>query len=154
MTDRKPRYKISEAAKILGISVHTLRMYEREGLIIPFKKSTNQRLYSEKDIDRLRCIRNAINEKKISIEGIKRIFSLIPCWAVVNCSLEAGEYCGALIEANKPCWTFKHENNFCADRDCRACEVYNQFNDCVPIKSKLIELTIHNTPDKKIEVLK
>ncbi|MCX8056055.1 MAG: MerR family transcriptional regulator, partial [Ignavibacteria bacterium] len=85
MIKDKPKYKISEAAKILGISVHTLRMYEREGLILPFKKTTNQRLYSEKDIERLKCIRNSINEKKISIEGIKRIFSLIPCWAIVNC---------------------------------------------------------------------
>lgn len=153
MKDREPRYKISEAAKILGISVHTLRMYEREGLIIPFKKSTNQRLYSEEDLERLRCIRNAINESKISIEGIKRIFSLIPCWAVVKCSIEEGEFCRALTEANKPCWTYKHENNFCANRECRECEVYNHFNNCVPIKSKLVELTIHNSINEKREVL-
>ncbi len=37
MKDNQPKYKISEAAKILGISVHTMRMYEREGLIIPLK---------------------------------------------------------------------------------------------------------------------
>ncbi|MGB9664543.1 MAG: MerR family transcriptional regulator [Ignavibacteria bacterium] len=63
MKQSNPKYKISEAAKILGISVHTLRMYEREGLIIPYKKSTKQRVYSDEDIDRLKCIRNAINEE-------------------------------------------------------------------------------------------
>ena len=42
-----PKYTISSAATLLGISVHTLRMYEREGLIIPFKKESGQRLYSD-----------------------------------------------------------------------------------------------------------
>ncbi|WP_290661693.1 MerR family transcriptional regulator [Ignavibacterium sp.] len=154
MMDDKPKYKISEAAKILGISVHTMRMYEREGLIVPYKKSTNQRLFSDKDIERLRCIRNAINEEKISIEGIKRIFSLIPCWAIVKCSLKNFEYCSALKEANRPCWTFKHENNFCAEKDCRECEVYNIFNDCEPIKTKLVELTFMNSIKVKEEEIK
>ncbi|MCX8057653.1 MAG: MerR family transcriptional regulator, partial [Ignavibacteria bacterium] len=110
---------------------------------------TNQRLYSEKDIERLKCIRNSINEKKISIEGIKRIFSLIPCWAIVNCSIENPDTCMALKVSNKPCWTFNHENNFCANRDCRECEVYNMFEDCSRIKSKLIELTFINSEEKQ-----
>jgi MerR family transcriptional regulator/heat shock protein HspR len=143
-----PKYKISEAAKLLGISVHTLRMYEREGLIIPYKKSTNQRLYSDDDIERLKCIRNAINEEKISIEGIKRIFSLVPCWAIVNCSLQDFESCEALKSSNQPCWTFKHRNNFCTNKDCRECAVYNIFNNCDSIKSKLVELTFTNIYQK------
>ncbi|MFH2031950.1 MAG: MerR family DNA-binding transcriptional regulator [Bacteroidota bacterium] len=40
----EPKYTISSAANLLGISVHTMRMYEKEGLIIPFKKESNQRL--------------------------------------------------------------------------------------------------------------
>lgn len=39
MSDKKPKYRISEAAKILGISVHTMRMYKRDELIIPYKKN-------------------------------------------------------------------------------------------------------------------
>lgn len=145
MIKEKPKYKISQAAKILGISVHTMRMYEKEGLIIPFKKSSNQRLYSEKDIERLRCIRKAINDQKISIEGIKRIFSLIPCWAIVKCPLQNIEYCKTLKESNKPCWTFRHKDNYCAERNCRDCDVYNIYNDCETIKNKIIELTIMNS---------
>ena len=37
-SNTEPVFPISTAAKLLKISVHTLRMYEREGLIIPFKK--------------------------------------------------------------------------------------------------------------------
>jgi len=51
--DDKPVFSISIAAQLLGISVHTLRMYEREGLIIPFKTRTNRRLFSENDIERI-----------------------------------------------------------------------------------------------------
>ncbi len=154
MEFEKPKYKISETAKILGISIHTLRMYEREGLIIPYKKSTNQRLYSDKDIERLKCIRNAINVEKISIEGIKRIFSLIPCWAVTNCSVNDIKNCSAITSSINPCWTLEHKNNICADRDCRECDVYNLFNNCETIKSKLVDLTFPAKQNNKIYQLK
>ena len=77
-----PLYPISSAAKLLNISVHTLRMYEKNGLILPYKKESNHRLYSESDIDRLKCIRKAINQRKISINGIKTLYAMIPCWQV------------------------------------------------------------------------
>jgi len=75
----KPLFTISTAADPLGISLHTLRMYEREGLIIPHKKKSGQRLYSRYDIERIECIRAAINVDKISISGIKCILSLVSC---------------------------------------------------------------------------
>jgi MerR family transcriptional regulator/heat shock protein HspR len=37
----EPIFTISAAAKLLGISVHTLRMYEREGLFIRSKRVLN-----------------------------------------------------------------------------------------------------------------
>ena len=61
-TNIEPVYAISTAARLLGISVHTLRMYEKEGLIVPFKSNGNQRKYSDMDLERLRCIRRAIKE--------------------------------------------------------------------------------------------
>jgi MerR family transcriptional regulator/heat shock protein HspR len=82
----EPQYTISRAAKLLEVSVHTLRMYEREGLFIPFKKKTNQRLYSKNDLERISNLRNVINDKKISINGIKTIYSLIPCWEIIKCA--------------------------------------------------------------------
>ena len=73
----EPVFPISTAAKLLNISVHTLRMYEREGLLLPYKKTSKQRLYSKSDIERVECIRKTINEDKISINGIKTIFSFL-----------------------------------------------------------------------------
>lgn len=42
-----PLYPIGTAARMLGVSVHTLRMYERKGLIIPHHAESNQRLYTD-----------------------------------------------------------------------------------------------------------
>ncbi len=132
-----PLFPISVAARILNISVHTLRMYEREGLIVPFKKESNHRLYSKADIERLYCIRKTINESKISINGIKTIYSLIPCWEIINCSGLDRETCDAYKSHSNPCWTFNHTYNICANLECRECEVYKNFSECKALKEKL-----------------
>ena len=67
-TSAKPVYTISTAARLLGISIPTLRMYENEGLIIPFKKSSRHRLYSDADLERIRCLRRSINGNKMGLE--------------------------------------------------------------------------------------
>lgn len=143
------KYKISEAARILEISVHTLRMYEREALIIPYKKLSNQRLYTEEDLERIRCFRDAINKSKISIKGIKRILSMIPCWAIIGCPSEHALNCIAMKEADKPCWEIKHENDTCSNLNCRECTVYKDYTNCHSIKSKIIELTFPKSLIKK-----
>ena len=135
-----PLFPISVAARMLNISVHTLRMYEREGLIVPFKKESKHRLYSQADIQRLNCIRASINEKKISIQGIKTIYSLIPCWQILNCSTEDRKNCEALSSHSNPCWSFNHKNNICTKLDCRECSVYKNFTECNNLKEKLKQL--------------
>ena len=138
LTDlNSPKYTISNAANLLEISVHTIRMYEREGLIIPFKKPSGQRLYSDKDIERVQCIRHSIQVEKLTIQGIRKILSLIPCWAIVKCSKEDKENCTAINSFSQPCWMHNHENNICTGKDCRECEVYNSFGTCESIKEKL-----------------
>lgn len=41
-------YSIGELAKIVGMTIHGLRFYEKEGLIVPKRKGKN-RVYSEED---------------------------------------------------------------------------------------------------------
>lgn len=135
-----PSYTISNAAKLAGISVHTLRMYEKEGLIIPFKKESKQRLYSDSDIERLNCLRRLINKERIGIEGIRRLLALIPCWGIIQCSSKDRESCVAYNGSKKPCWMLKHKNNYCEDKSCRDCEVYQNFSNCESVKNKLKEL--------------
>lgn len=136
----EPVYTISTAARLLGISIPTLRMYENEGLIIPFKKSSAHRLYSDMDLERIRCLRITINGNKMGMESIRRMLALIPCWAIINCSEKDRNNCEAFTDYSKPCWMHKHKNNTCSDRDCRECEVYNSFSNCSSLKEKLKEL--------------
>ncbi|MBI9071735.1 MAG: MerR family transcriptional regulator [Melioribacteraceae bacterium] len=130
----KPILPIRTAAEMLGVSVHTIRMYEREGLIIPHKSEGNQRQYSHADIERLECIRKAIKELKISINGVKMMYSLLPCWSVVECSEEDKTNCSSYGCHTEPCWAINHPNTTCENRDCRECEVYKDYTKCGEIK--------------------
>ena len=134
MTNNEPIYPIRTTAKLLNISVHTLRMYEKEKLIIPFKKSTSHRLYSQSDINRIKCIRSAINDDKISINGIKAIYSMMPCWEVIGCSKQDRSNCSAFLLHSGPCWAAKGEDTICASKDCRKCSVYQDYGECGSIK--------------------
>ena len=42
-------YSIGDFSKLTGLSIHTLRYYEHEGLIAPERNSSNRRCYSDKD---------------------------------------------------------------------------------------------------------
>ena len=130
-------FPIRIAAKLLNISVHTLRKYERDGLIIPFKSPGNQRLFSNNDIIRINRIRNNINVKKISINGLLALISLIPCWKIKKCSDDERLICKAFKENLSPCWLYKHTDNICATNDCRDCDVYKQNFDYENIRETI-----------------
>ncbi len=101
-----PLYTISVAAQLVGVSVHTLRMYEKQGLLLPFKKESKHRMYSQFDISRLKCIRDTITNHKFTISGIKGMLSLIPCWKIINCSDEERNNCSAYNGSFEPCWSY------------------------------------------------
>jgi len=69
--ESKPRYVISIAASIVGIEAHTLRYYERLGLIQPERSSGNIRLYSEDDIERLRHIKSLMSDCGVNLAGVE-----------------------------------------------------------------------------------
>lgn len=133
----EPIYSIGTAAELVGLSVQMLRLYEAEGLVLPLKKSSLHRLYSESDIERIRCIRKMINEEKISIVGIKRMLALIPCWAIKNCSKKNRESCKAFADYTKPCWMQKETSNGCEKTNCRECSVYQKVSNCASLKHLL-----------------
>src|SRR5207253_10596218 len=53
-------YSASEAAKTLGISVDTLRRWDRQGRIRTERDKSNRRLVPASEIDRLRGERNGV----------------------------------------------------------------------------------------------
>ena len=69
-------YVISVAANLAGVHPHTLRIYEEEGLLQPVRTSTNIRLYSEEDVQRVRCIRYLTQRRRVNLAGVKIILQL------------------------------------------------------------------------------
>jgi MerR family transcriptional regulator/heat shock protein HspR len=138
-TNDNPVYTISVAARLLEISIQTLRMYEREGLIIPFKTKNNQRMYSDSDIERIRRIRRDINGNNIGINSLRTVISLVPCWMIVDCTEIDRENCESFKEYQAPCWTYKHSKNICENIDCRECEVYKINSDTERVRETIVE---------------
>jgi MerR family transcriptional regulator/heat shock protein HspR len=60
--DSAPCYIISVAARMLGIHAQTLRYYEKAGVIEPSRSSGRVRLYSQRDIERLRQVRTLMED--------------------------------------------------------------------------------------------
>jgi MerR family transcriptional regulator/heat shock protein HspR len=72
----EPRYVISVAAKILGIQTHTLRYYERIGVVEPSRSQGNIRLYSEKDLEQLRRVKSLIEDLGVNLAGAEVILRM------------------------------------------------------------------------------
>ncbi len=72
----EPVYLISIVSKILDIHPQTLRQYERENLICPARSNGRIRLYSERDIDRIKLILRLTRELGVNLAGVDIILRL------------------------------------------------------------------------------
>ncbi len=74
--EEEPRYVISVAARMLDIQAHTLRYYEKIGIIEPSRSRGNIRLYSERDIVRLRQVKTLMDYLGIIVAGAEVILRM------------------------------------------------------------------------------
>ena len=74
--NKEPRYVISIASRILGIETHTLRYYERIGLVQPYRSEGNIRYYSEMDIVQLRHIKSLVNDLGVNPAGVEVVIRM------------------------------------------------------------------------------
>ena len=74
--DNEPRYIISVAAKLVGVQTHTLRYYERIGIIEPSRSRGNIRLYSERDIEILRRVKTLMDDLGVNLAGVEVILRM------------------------------------------------------------------------------
>jgi MerR family transcriptional regulator/heat shock protein HspR len=75
-THDRPRYMISVAAEIVGMHPQTLRIYEQKGLVRPGRTPGGTRLYSERDLERLRLIQRLTTELGLNLAGVQRVLAL------------------------------------------------------------------------------
>jgi MerR family transcriptional regulator/heat shock protein HspR len=69
-------FMISVAAELAEMHPQTLRMYEARGLIEPKRSPKGTRLYSHKDVERLRRIQEMTVELGMNLAGVERVFEL------------------------------------------------------------------------------
>ncbi len=78
MTDPGPEagvYTISVAAELAGVTVRSLRLYERHGLLHPARTTGGTRRYSQDDLRRLRRITELVADG-VNLPGIGKILDL------------------------------------------------------------------------------
>ena len=69
-------FMISVAAELAGMHPQTLRMYEQRGLITPKRSPGGTRLYSQRDVERLRRIQEMTTELGMNLAGVERVLAL------------------------------------------------------------------------------
>ncbi|HEY8626842.1 MAG TPA: helix-turn-helix transcriptional regulator [Gaiellaceae bacterium] len=74
--DDRPIYMISVAAELVGMHPQTLRIYEAKGLVRPKRTAGNTRLYSERDVERLRVIQRLTTELGLNLSGVELALKL------------------------------------------------------------------------------
>jgi molybdopterin-binding protein len=112
-------YTASEAAKRLGISLDTLRRWDRDGRIKTTRDSGNRRLVAAKEIDRLRGeggadfsarnrLRGTVSEVKVEgliaqvelvIDEPARVVAIVTADAIAELGLEPGMAATAVVKA-------------------------------------------------------
>jgi len=73
--DKRAVFVISVAAELAGTHPQTLRIYERKGLLEPYRTPGGTRRYSQEDIERLELIQD-LTERGLNLEGVKQVMAL------------------------------------------------------------------------------
>lgn len=69
----KPYYRIGEVSELLGVEPHVLRYWESEfPTIRPQKSKKGQRVYSQKDVDKLVRVKELLRNQGFTIAGARK----------------------------------------------------------------------------------
>ncbi len=86
--NEEPRYVISVAARILGVQSHTLRYYERIGIIGPSRSKGNIRLYSDRDVARLQRVKALMDDLGVNLAGVEVVLRMAQTMAELQRQVE------------------------------------------------------------------
>jgi MerR family transcriptional regulator/heat shock protein HspR len=75
-TRGKAGYMISAVAEMYNIHPQTLRLYEREGLLVPSRSVGNTRLYGKEDLEQLEVILKLTRDMGVNLAGIEIILNM------------------------------------------------------------------------------
>ncbi len=73
----EPCFVISVAARLVGVRTQTLRYYEQLGLIEPTRTTGNQRVFTRRDVEKVRRIRNLMDDLGVNLAGVEVVIDLL-----------------------------------------------------------------------------
>jgi MerR family transcriptional regulator/heat shock protein HspR len=85
----EPVYLISVVASILDIHPQTLRQYEKEGLIEPSRTQGRMRLYSQRDIDKIKFVLQLTRKMGINLAGVDVVLKLKKQMDAMNAEIQS-----------------------------------------------------------------
>ncbi len=94
-------FMISVAAELAEMHPQTLRMYEARGLIAPKRSPKNTRLYSQRDVERLRRIQRMTSEGGLNLAGVETVLALEERVEKMRVELERVRERAAALEAER-----------------------------------------------------
>jgi MerR family transcriptional regulator/heat shock protein HspR len=65
-----------------------------------------------------------IIKQGLNLNGVRSLFSFIPCWNFKGGFDNDCKNCPAAYEAVEPCWNIKNVGSKCQNQNCRECPVY------------------------------
>lgn len=68
-------YKVGEAARMVGVSPATVRVWEREGLVATSRSPSGYRYFGDADLARLRRVAHLRRVEKLDMAGIRRVLA-------------------------------------------------------------------------------
>lgn len=133
LADRRlQKIKIGTVAKHFDISVDLLRLYEREGLLLPIKSNKGTRYFTARDFEWISTLLRLVRESGLNFAGIRYLLALLPCWNLNSCDDTKLENCPSKLNAAAPCWS----KESCCDpeHDCYNCGVYRMAPNAANLK--------------------
>jgi MerR family transcriptional regulator/heat shock protein HspR len=95
-------YMISAVAEMYDIHPQTLRLYERERLLIPSRSQGNTRLYTKEDLERLEVILKLTRELGVNLAGVEIILNMRERMSEIEKEVQAFiEYVRAQVSAQQ-----------------------------------------------------
>jgi len=89
--DTEPRYVISVAARMLDMQTHTLRYYEKVGIIEPRRSRGNIRLYSDRDIALIQRVKSLVDDMGVNLPGVEVILRMMQRMGEMQSELEQAQ---------------------------------------------------------------
>jgi MerR family transcriptional regulator/heat shock protein HspR len=82
-------FMISVAARLAGMHPQTLRIYEERGLIKPARSPKQTRLYSQRDVARLKRIQQLTTDLGMNLAGVERVLEMEELMAEMQQRMDA-----------------------------------------------------------------